>query len=776
MAKCQARRQVRTRQRRAIELLEQAISTSVVGLVVGLELARTRLAKVAVAAGVLTVAAGCNFTRYEAAGTAGTAGKPSAICRNWSARPPRGMAGSPGVISTAIWSNSVATGGTIGACEGEGIAGLPQGGDSAAPACLGIGLIDTNEHQPDAHWTFNQVSCDGSQMSISSSSAEAVELAPYFDDTTAVAVPRCDASVRVNGTGSSIYLNGHQYYKADSSVPSIDGGGTVSAWISIPQDGLPTPNPGETTIWPIISTIGNGTNDSCGGYQLDIRLDCAKGPQLSFSYQHQSDTGAPCETAQLLFQLLNPSWAWGSGRWHHVAATYMPQLAGKALVRLYWDIDSLTAHLASSDLLDGQMASPDPGFYVGTRKKDSADPNSLKFTGNVDEVAIFKRALATEDLQRFSLGSTTLIGPSDCLWRVSENRDDSVSERASTAAWNCRDRNVLKVKIHDEDWGSGVVSARLAPPGSATDISPYDHLELVADIPILADTRNGSFEFSLHSGDNVCTWFLPQDETITGIHSYDIPLDNPSYCQTNQSASCQFALNQVEWASVQSSSEYPLSRTGNPEPMTYAIYGLKLVPRGPTSRRASGGILDTSGTCWRTEAFQVSNGSSAKWIIEGLIPGTIGARLTGKPTSGPALVADFGDSTLDLRGCKVNFALASTPSATPVLILQDRAGAWAQWKLSQADENNLFAVVNPTNFATDSKNAERETHGGWLSEWQPWAKFPDFDLGSVSSVKVQKVWDRDWSSASVDLIVTGMSILGDSESIPPCSVGSRANH
>ena len=723
----------------------------------------TPVARPALVVGVLLATLACSFRDYEYGLNATTTGGASSQVMATGGTSNRTAAGTGGTSSQPTLTGGTSSQPTM---TGGGSSSLRCPDDSGVPcepACANV--VSEDAGYPAsliAHWTFDSTSFpDGSVPLGLNDEINSYALTFHAENSDAIA-PKLDAKVRINGHGNSIHLDGHDYYVADGAtqVPSLQSGGTIAALISISHDTLPVTDAGATTIWPIISTIVMQDKDNCGGYQLDLRLDTEQRPEVAFSYAYTSPTASSgCQTATFELPLKRPSWAWNTGHWHHVAATYTPQGANQAYVALYWDSDSPGAQQASNDNWhDGQMPGSASKLYVGTNANDANDPTTQKFQGNIDEIAIFNRPLAAIELAQFSLNATTYAGPSGCRWQATESHQDGVDAGVSTATWIAHDTNQLTVKVHDEDWGSGAVAARLAAPGAAKDLTPYREIVLTADGMSVADTPNGSFEFALSAGDSSCTWYVAANGTST----YQIDLANPGYCQ---SASCQFAIENVEWAAIRSIWEYPPSfDTKATNQLVYAIRRLDLVKGStPIDPTRYGGVFGPNNWCWRTQAFQATFGAEARFDADagskdaGSNSATLYAVLSGQDSSGSAMVADFGDDTLDLSKCDgvvldatldPSEAMSNLP-AYPALNLQDRSGSWAQWNWDSTTSNGNTVSISAHPYVKPVASSDEKDPEPYKTiwPWRPYLYFPPFDRSKIAVLAIQKNWQWNGSAA-----------------------------
>lgn len=577
---------------------------------------------------------------------------------------------------------------------------------------------------PSAHWTFDQAPMTDGWPSDDGR----YNLIPGCSDCDGdIAVS--DSTVRLNGDidGRSILLDGNHYLMGSTPVNSE---GTISAWISISQKEKLNADGAE---WPIISTL----SDSCSGYELAIRFNSKEGAQLIFKdYHGDQDAGTKLVASprEIGAAVSSPSWAWRTGRWHHVAATYS-YTADTTSVQLYWD-----GKLILNDTSSGVIATPIQSLptFVGTNQTYTP-----KFLGHIDELALFDTPLGETDLRDFVQATTTRRGPSGCRWRTTEARDDGVGGGLETkATWaDIISDTEATATIVDEEWGGAEVSAMLAPEGLGKDLTGFSTIILRADIPDDDDdeTPNGSFEFALYSGDDYCIWYLKRSGT--GI--YEIPLAYPDFCQTNPAISCRFPLDKVEWASIRSSWEYPQSRKNTN--IAYTIRGLDLAKDGDLPAWSSyGGMRGPNGWCWRPQAFQVQFRGHAYWDFDGDMAssGTITAKLSGSGYSSSRLVADFGDGTIDLSKCR-EIKLDGTIPEKCTLHLQDELGSWKDCAIGVPAGQEYSAVIIAdcqTALSNQKKADQMFTCADETNCFYPWSNFGEIKLGQIALLGIQMPW------------------------------------
>ena len=471
-------------------------------------------------------------------------------------------------------------------------------------------------------------------------------------------------------------INMRYYTAIDDSDPLFPEQFTISAWLSLPASGLSAPGNALPVIWPIVLTLGG--SGQCGGYQLDIRVeDPAIGPELVLSYQYEpaGDAGAPCNSHELNYPIDNPAWAWGVGRWHHAAGTYTQVGDNEATLSLYWD--GVRATVGSDPVIVGQFKYADRKLYLGTNS-DGATSTVTKFTGNLDDIALFDHALSDQELADFVALSSTRPGPSGCRWNTYEQWDP-VANNPSSSAWaQDSTATALEVDIVDQDWGAGFLSANLTPE---KDLSLYSKVHLGAAIP--GDTNDKNFQFSLANGNDFCTWILPAD----GAGTYDIDLTRPSSCT---SSSCQFPLGSVQSAKIQSDWKDAAAQ----QPLAFTVTRLEFDTEGDKINPSTyGGALGPKGWCWRPLAYEL--GALAYWV--GTPSSTsVAATLSGPAQSSSRIAADFGKEVLDLSLCnrvEISGQLPTVSGPQPYSFgLQDINGSWQDWDI-HAENASFYGLT-----------------------------------------------------------------------------------
>jgi len=569
---------------------------------------------------------------------------------------------------------------------------------------------------PVAHWTFDgddstwlqQVGDGGASLQSNSGASR-------------------DSTTRLNGTdntSSSLFLDGNQDAFVSGPITLPTNGFTWSIWISLehkwktlmdPQNDAGT----DDVVWPILSTFA----DKCEGFRLEIRWTPGQAsPSLVFLQSAKGDVGCTLEN-RVEYSLGQASWAWRAGIWHHVAVAYSPS-SNVTTARLYWD-----DHLVSVS----NFAST-PNFDASTVLRfvnlGANGENAPRFRGNIDELALFDRPLEESDIANYALGSTTIAGPSGCRWRATEQRDEDAGI-STVELFGVNEKQQIQATIHDEEWGGGLISAWLGP---SRDLSHYAEIRLHASIPETS-TFNGDLEFGLHAGDDSCTWYVDANPA-DALKWYTIDLANPGYCQTNPREHCAFPLDKVEWASLGSPTEHPVSVVKSR--LVYAIDQLQLVPLDTGSAPLEiGGKVGPNNWCWRTEAFQVVNLAQAQNLA--VDSGVVSASLCGRTSSTPALVVDFGDDTIDLSSfADLSIGLDNSTTISPELTLQDRHGSWLNWSPPSLSQNQtlVYSLDRSKAISSDGQPAAEPEYNTNNWKFIPWKVPPE--LTSITRIKFQK--------------------------------------
>ena len=576
------------------------------------------------------------------------------------------------------------------------------------PACAASSALSADAGAPEgiAEWTFDDEPTP-SRTWHDSQEQRLLTLQP----TTSQPI---EAVTRLNGRGHALYLDGQSYAvneNADGALSPEQGGFTVSAWISIRLEDFNAGNAGGERIWPIVSTIGSAGH--CGGYQLDLRsAPGADGPVLAFSYQTTSANDAGDCTNVLAIPLNRPSWAWGNGRWHHIAATYDDLGKSQVSLALYIDGELLQKNTPESSIYDGAIAYADHAFYVGTNGTVSAVNNS-NFKGHIDDVALFGLSLSASEVSTLNLAKSTDPGPSNCRWNALEQWD---FDAGSSATWSPNStESSAKLRVNDLDWGAGFLSARLLPD---LELSLFDTAYLTADVPPGSGASPLMFEFSLSSDDDSCSWML----AANGPDRYVIDLRRPSFCV---STSCSFKTNHVQWARV--SSEWASIEH------TFDISVTRLefdTIRDPTVETLPlGGAIGPEGWCWRPQAYNIN--ALAFWAgTSAPSPDSLSASFAGQSNSTVRIAADFGDRSLDLRNCRTAVIDADIPDLGSNTLfnfaLLDANGAEQNW--------NFVSGSGPIKIDM----SEKPSYDSKTQDPVVFANVPAFDVSHVRLVGIDK--------------------------------------
>jgi hypothetical protein len=533
------------------------------------------------------------------------------------------------------------------------------------------------------------------------------------------------AATQVNGTGHALSMDGQTYLDYDAPLDDDaifpKDGFTLSAWISLHLDDLTLADAGSGKIWPIISTMGG--NEPCGGYQLDLRTDGGPdGLKLALSYQvtSQADAGSSCvdTTRTLDIPLNKPSWAWGAGRWHHVVATYAPQGGSQASLALYWDGEPIATNTPIGSIYEGVISYRNRVLRVGANGKATAGGTDSLLPANLDDVAIFDRALSEDEIADFSLATSTNPGPSGCRWNASEEWD--FTSRSSGAWAPDTSPSHAKIRVVDLDWGAGFLSARLIPE---LDLRNYSKAYMTANVP-----KDTVFVFSVAAGDDACNWMLRGN----GADRYVVDLTKPSFCV---STTCSFNMDHVQWARV--SSDWATTENE----FDIAVTGLEFDSAGSKVDHSNtqGGTIGPKGWCWRPQSYNPN--SLAAWVGSDLPTRTsVSATFRGDERTTVRLVADFGDHLLDISKCSRIEIDATLPISNPAVpyfnfVMGAFNGAERQWKLDKPAETYS---IDLSKYTWDSTASGDSTFVNVK---------PGFDHSRVRMLGIEKPYEFAESSA-----------------------------
>jgi hypothetical protein len=605
------------------------------------------------------------------------------------------------------------------------------------PACLEPAVLSDAGIPTVAHWTFNGGVQDGQWLDEQGAHALIAGADLHADAGTAAAVD----FPRINGEGQSLSLDGHQYLRSVGAAGEelVPHQFTIAAWISLPARAFTSG--ADAFAWPILSTLGNA--EQCDGYQLEIRFqEQSAEPELVLSYQTRLDIdggASECQVVALRASIEVPSWATGTGRWHHVAGSLARFDNDRFQLALYWDgrriqlQDPLEPQLEPGDSIGAE----ERAFYVGTSALGVSSGAQTKFTGYIDDIAVFDRPLTEAELHEFVVASTTRPGPSNCRWRASEQWDKTAFD-PSYAAWLSSSPETLTVEIDDRQWGAGALDARIEPP---RDIQLYDKAYLEGDFP-----EGQGLQFTLASGDNYCTWtYLGRGPN----HRYEIDLSKPVSCV---STTCEVNLHRVDRASVTSEWAIPSAaklRHIGPETFVVRRLDFQRAKGALPNWTGYGGAHGLLGYCWRLQAYEPE---TSAWWTPGAELGadSMSATLKGPSISGARVMADFGDQGLDISKCtKITIRVALEPTGSPtnvyVLAMQDIYGSWRSYDLlreTAPGSGEYDVLIFTDKFSASATDSNFD-------------KFPrEMDLQRVRLLGLQKPWGYE---GALDVTIRSLS-------------------
>jgi len=326
-------------------------------------------------------------------------------------------------------------------------------------------------------------------------------------------------SERLGGFGASLRLvangddeNGGFPFGGyvDAELPQDIGNGplTLAAWVSTYRSAV-------ATRMSVVSVV----RPSCQSVWLELHASLPKRSLVLF-VEKPGATDGTCEVDVIETSLPSASLDWGLGTWYHIAAVV------NASERALFVDGSLKESTSSQAALP---AAVDSAVYIGANASRAA-----LFNGMIDDVALFNRALAEDELKTFASESTSV--------RSDAQQWTPWSADGSSATWqsDCRNPDVehsdqgAAIVVKNGYWSAGGLFARTPTRHS---ISRLKKATLVADIP------DENFDFVLGSRHNAerCTWHARG----IGKNRYEFSLDDLKHCDCPKSCDCTFNVEEA---------------------------------------------------------------------------------------------------------------------------------------------------------------------------------------------------------------------------------------
>lgn len=315
---------------------------------------------------------------------------------------------------------------------------------------------------------------------------------------------------RLSGLGGSLRLAGTGYLQAELVDELTEGPMTLAAWVSLPRA------PTRTSVLSVV-------RPSCRSVWLDLDMSESHRRRLVLSVEKPASDSDECEIEETSTHLPSGFLDWGMGSWYHVAAVV--GAGGEPAVF----VDGLPRSLSEPESYRG-APSASSAVHIG------ANPaGGQALSGLIDDVALFARALAADELEAFVAESTSVRSDGQ-LWTA-------WSATGSSASWksDCKNPHIeesqqgMAVVVKNGYWSAGGVFTRLRTDHR---ILQLKKAILVADIP-----DEESFDFVLGSKHNAerCTWHA----SGRGKQRYEFTLDDLNHCDCPSSCDCSFAVEEA---------------------------------------------------------------------------------------------------------------------------------------------------------------------------------------------------------------------------------------
>lgn len=460
---------------------------------------------------------------------------------------------------------------------------------------------------------------------------------------------------RLGGLGGSLRLQSNGYVEAGLPKDLEQGSLTLTAWVSLLR------STGQRI------TVVSVVRPSCQSAWLSLETADSL-HRVILSVEKPVSGSDECVVEERTANLPSGFFDWGLGNWYHVAAV----------------VDSGDEHALFVDGSPAKMSAATRHTSTPATRgivAIGADPTGTEaFSGYIDDVALFSRALTSDELETFVTESTSVRSDGQ-YWTA-------WSASGSTASWknDCRlpdleeSHEGAAVMVQNGYWSAGGVSTRVS---TGHKINRLKKVTLVADIP-----DEEGFDFSLGSAHNAerCTWHA----SGTGKNRYEFSLDDVKHCDCPSSCDCSFPVEEARIGSrwdENGALEFSVCRVEFEwEPVDQDdIDGLTLGP---------GGMRGLNDWCWRPISYH--EGASV--------------HLDAERTNQEQTVGTLGGGNRETAYLAADFAEGAP------------GDAYQLCDLSKADHITLQADM-PNGFAYQLRLAD---YNGIGLEWsRSWAPDPD---------------------------------------------------
>jgi hypothetical protein len=411
------------------------------------------------------------------------------------------------------------------------------------------------------------------------------------------------------------------------------------------------------------------------------------------------------------------------GSWAHIAVSYAKLDDEAASIKLYYNglpilVDRVPYSYVKAPITYGEFA-----LYLATNGEGSSDASAPKLLGYVDDLSVFSRPLADQEMLSFLEGSFTVAGPSGCRWRVGSGYRDP--KLPTFATLDSSSPQSIKITVDPDLHGFGEASAHLAPLDDSRAFGRYDKVYLDALIPkYTADPEKTVFRLSISSSIGSCAW-TAKAKGESDTH-YEFDLSQPGFCFD---PNCEFDLADVQWVAIQSNwqDDAVPSLPDSIEIQVNSVeFGVAANPLG--SSTDYGGRVGVRGWCWRPTAYEA--GGFARW--NQLLPDAVSVNLDANKETSSRIIADFGSSKLDLSNCSTVTLDAdldeglSGENAQFQFVVTRADGEWGVWNLGY---QKPYVILLDSALIADSSRFCQGT------------PCPSSSRSSIVALGVQKAWN-----------------------------------
>lgn len=409
-------------------------------------------------------------------------------------------------------------------------------------------------------WRFDAGDLEGVWRGDASGEPLWIECGELGGDWVSAGWKSC-GSERLGGTGASLRLASAGYVDALLPKQLTTSSVTLAAWVSLARGAA-----GRISLLSVV-------RPECRSVWLDVLADGTTRRSLVLAVEKPGQTSETCDVEEVRAALPSGFLDWGLGNWYHVAAIV--------------NGDERSLLVEGEPVGTSPIAPGEPTLPVSTSAVHIGEsPSGELFSGIIDDVALFDRAVDPDDLANFALESIGVLsdGQHWTAW----------SADGSNARWkrDCRDPDGERsdqgasVAVDNGYWSTGGLRARV---DTGHRIRSLKKVILVADIP-----EDEGFDFSLGSRHNAerCTWHV----SGKGKSRYEFDLDRVNHCDCPSSCDCDF---EVEEARVS-------SRWDTSTDLSFSVCGVEFEwgpDRDPIVELGPGGIQALNGWCWRPISY-----------------------------------------------------------------------------------------------------------------------------------------------------------------------------